>query len=1196
MEGKSLYHYLGSRPFEDTDSDRKRFFGREREKDELLQKIIAGKLVVLHAVSGLGKTSLLNAGVSALLRERGFLPIKIRFNLAEISPVQAVFIGIEETAAQQSLDIEPGEMETLWHYFKTAAFWSTDDSLLTPVLIFDQFEEFFAFHEPEVRNEFISQLADLVHNTIPSALRQNIREGDPYRYGDEPPRVKMVISIRGDFLGQLDELSSSIPEILENRFRLLALTRKQAREAITGPAQIEDEQIFTQRFRYSEDAVNTMLDYLSKRQERCGVVNKDEVESFQLQLLCWHIETKILEKVVKAGGQEELEVKKEDLGGETGMNKVFQHFYENQLTGLKPVLEKRRVRRLCEKGLTSASNRRRSLEEGDIEKRFKVSPALLAQLVDNRLLRAEKRVSSVYYELSHDTLITPIRLSQRRHRATIEKYALLFLLPLVLAIIAVIMNLTSVYTAKQNKLDRLFTEADQFIFDSNFNKAIGKYKKIREMDPKNIMAIVKLGELLKATRRYEDAVKLYKKAIDNGIRDGRVIIGYWKMLFKTGKEEEAINYIDEAITRNPRDTNAYETLGDHYAEKKDFKIASENYEKVLDINKKSKRVYEKLAVLYVEKGEKEKAIDVFKRAISVDVEYVGIYEEISDVLKQKEYTETLENLYGTAYDVKIKDADHYFGLGNDYYYLKKYDAAIASYRKALELKPEAAGAYYNMGSAQGKKGDYDAAIASYQKAQELNPDEADAYNNMGVAQADKGDYDAAIASYQKALELKPDEAVAYNNMGIAQADKGDYDAAIASYKKALELKPDYADAYNNMGVAQDNKGDTVAAIASYKKALELKPDYADAYNNMGVAQDNKGDTVAAIASYKKALELKPDYDVAYNNMGVAYRKKGDYAAAIASYKKALELKQDNADAYNNMGIAQADKGDYDAAITSYKKVLELKPNYVEAYNNMGMAHYRKGDYDAAIASYQKVLELKPDYAEAYNNMGVAQSSKGDYDAAIASYREALKLKPDYAGAYNNMGMAQYRKGDYDAAIASYQKVLELKPDYAEAYNNMGVAQSSKGDYDAAIASYQKALEIKPTYLSAKTNISELYLTTERFDKAMELAHQVLKEKDVPQDKILAMKSIVISSLFFQGNQTQALMELQQLITYYRSLTNEFKRDWDYSPTKKFITGTQRLSEPTRSLLLKLIDLLEAPRKEAEPILVELEKMVKKYKR
>lgn len=782
MESKAIYRYPGSRPFEDTDIDRKLFFGRKREKDDLLQKIIAGNLLVLHAESGLGKTSLLNAGVSALLRERGFLPIKIRFNRPETRPVQTIFDDIKETAERQNLDIEPGETETLWHYFKTAAFWSSDDNLLTPVLIFDQFEEFFAFHEPESRAEFTLQLADIVHNTIPRALRKAIRAGEPYRYGEEPPRVKIVISIRSDFMGQLDELSSAIPEILDNRYRLLALTRLQAREAITGPAQIEDEQILTRRFRYSENAVNTMLDYLSKRQEREGVVNKDEIESFQLQLLCRHIETSLTEKAGKDSEQDELEVKKEDLGGEAGLHKVFQSFYEDRLAGLKPVLNKRRVRRLFEKGLISDSGRRLSLEEEVIEKQFKVSPVVLAQLVDNRLLRAEQRVGSVYYELSHDSLVIPIRLSQQKHKGIFQKkYIPWFLAAAVVIAVAVILT-------------------------------PGGYK---------VLAVLAAAVLLR--------------------------------LFN---------------------------------------------------------------ILY---------------------------------MKEDHYQKSLEGNHEDAY--------HYFRLGYDYYELKKYDAAIASYRKALELKPD----------------------------------------------------------------------------------------------------------------------------------------------------------------------------------------------------------------------------------------------YAETYNNMGAVQFDKGEIDAAIVSYRKALKLKPGDAEIYNNMGNAQAVKGDYDGAMVSYHEALKINPDYTIAYYNMGNAQYNNGDIDNAVISYLKALELKPDYALAYNTMGNVQRKKGDYNAAIANFKKALEIEPTYLLAKENLAELYLTTECFEKAMEMAQQILKEKDVPQNQILAMRSIFISALFFQGYHTQAIMELQQLIMVYRGLTNEYKRDWYYSQTKVFITQTQSLNEPTRTLLLKMIDLLEAPKKEGEKILVELETMAREYK-
>ncbi len=956
MESKAIYRYPGSRPFEDTDWDRQLFFGREKEKEELFQRIIFNRLMVLHGVSGLGKTSLLNAGVFSLLRQRNYFPIKVRFNMAETDPIQAIYHSIDETVKQQQGDMELGETETLWHYFKTVAFWSQKDELLTPVLILDQFEEFFAFHEPEVRGRFIQQLADLVHNTIPDGLRQAIREGEPYRYNDESPRVKIVISIRSDYLGQLDELSAAIPEILLNRYRLLALTRTQAREAIIKPAQLEEQTLATERFGYTEEALQDMLDYLSKRNERGGVVNKDEIESFQLQLLCRHIETNIMNKANTAARRDNREVQKESLGGEVGMYKVFQNFYEEQLSHLKTSWEKRRVRRLCEKGLISDSDRRLSLEEEYIENQYKVSPALLALLVDKRLLRAEQRVGSVYYELSHDTLIKPIRLSQRKRREIYKKSGLLSVL---IATILFLLFMVSSLRMNDNKYYTLLKEAKQLIYNSKPNEAIVKYNK------------------------------------------------------------------------------------------------------ALALNNKKKDAYEAMAKCYAGIGEKEKAIDVFKKAIRVDAEFSDIYEEIRDILKQKNDIVTLEKLYGIAFQVKINDADYYCNIGICYFELFKFDAAIASFQKALKIKPNYAEVHAFMGISQFRIGEYNAAIASFQKAQKLNPDLSD--------------------------------SVLHSIIAITQWQRGDYDSSKANSQKAL----------------------------------------------------NKLDT-------------------------------------------------NSAEDYTAIGLTQILKGEYDTAIANTQKALMLEPNSAEAYSILGLAIMQKGDSDTAIACFQKALNLKPDFPDVYLLIGGAQIKKGDYDAAIASCKKALELNPNSAEAYLFLGNLFNKKGKYDSAIKYCQKAINLNPNLAIPYRNIGYALAAKKDFDAALTNFQKALKIDPTYYQAKMNIAELDLINHRFDKAIEMALKVLKSKNITQEDTLVIKSILITAWFCQGNKPEALSELRQFRTYYRSLTVEYERNWSYQSIKKYLSETKCIDEPTRALLLKMIALLEAPKAKGDKLLSELEKKITDY--
>jgi putative ribosome biogenesis GTPase RsgA len=70
----SATRYPGAQPFSDDALSRKVFFGREREVIALSDQILANRMVVVYARSGLGKTSLLNAGVAQRLRDEGYMP------------------------------------------------------------------------------------------------------------------------------------------------------------------------------------------------------------------------------------------------------------------------------------------------------------------------------------------------------------------------------------------------------------------------------------------------------------------------------------------------------------------------------------------------------------------------------------------------------------------------------------------------------------------------------------------------------------------------------------------------------------------------------------------------------------------------------------------------------------------------------------------------------------------------------------------------------------------------------------------------------------------------------------------------------------------------------------------------------------------------------------------------------------------
>jgi hypothetical protein len=278
-----------------------------------------------------------------------------------------------------------------------------------------------------------------------------------------PPALRIVLSLREDYLGFLEEAADRIPQILDHRFRLTPLSIEAAVEALTGPAEIDDNILQTKPFTYAPEAVTTIITYLSRRSGRPTTVTHAQgrgrwkslfrrsgqlttytspyVEPFQLQLICQRIEHIVAER--QRSTSSALTITMKDIGGDAALRATLQNFYKQEIHALSSWRQRRAVRRLCEEYLISPEGRRLSIEDYEIHRQLKLPGEILRKLVDRRLLRSDQRADSTYYELSHDTLIEPVLASRRiRGQAVgllIAIFGALLLLMIVLGSIGIIM-------------------------------------------------------------------------------------------------------------------------------------------------------------------------------------------------------------------------------------------------------------------------------------------------------------------------------------------------------------------------------------------------------------------------------------------------------------------------------------------------------------------------------------------------------------------------------------------------------------------------------------------------------------------------------------------------------------------------------------------------------------------------------------
>ncbi len=246
--------YKGLVPFEDSGLDALLFFGRERESGIIAENLLAARLTVLYGPSGVGKTSVLRAGVARRLRQQASTNVDERghpefavvvFDAWSDDPTESLREAAQEELGAQFgsalLDERPDEAlaETLGRW--------TDALACDLLLILDQAEEYFLYHEAE--SGFALELPDLV--TRPGL------------------RVRALLSIRDDALSKLDRFKGRIPNLFANYLRLDHLDRRAAREAVVRPVERFNE-LTGESIEVEEELVEAVLDQTATGQVDLG--------------------------------------------------------------------------------------------------------------------------------------------------------------------------------------------------------------------------------------------------------------------------------------------------------------------------------------------------------------------------------------------------------------------------------------------------------------------------------------------------------------------------------------------------------------------------------------------------------------------------------------------------------------------------------------------------------------------------------------------------------------------------------------------------------------------------------------------------------------------------------------------------------------------------------------------------------------
>jgi len=216
--------YKGLMPYSDSEDDAQFFFGREAETEVITANLRVYRLTILYGASGVGKSSLLNAGVAYHLRqlarknldEHGASEFAVVvFNSWRDDPIAGLLKCVQDSAAQALSDQSLLVLPSSGNLVEALEGWAArlNGDLL---IILDQFEEYFLYHNKEDgEGTFATEFPRAVNRT--------------------GLRVNFLVSIREDSVAKLDHFKGRMPNPFANSLRVKHLDRKAARAAIGNP-------------------------------------------------------------------------------------------------------------------------------------------------------------------------------------------------------------------------------------------------------------------------------------------------------------------------------------------------------------------------------------------------------------------------------------------------------------------------------------------------------------------------------------------------------------------------------------------------------------------------------------------------------------------------------------------------------------------------------------------------------------------------------------------------------------------------------------------------------------------------------------------------------------------------------------------------------------------------------------------------
>jgi cellulose synthase operon protein C len=691
---------------------------------------------------------------------------------------------------------------------------------------------------------------------------------------------------------------------------------------------------------------------------------------------------------------------------------------------------------------------------------------------------------------------------------------------------------------------RYLEKGKKYLEEKKYAEAKLEFRNALTFDKKNVEALFGLAESDAGTNNFQEAFEIYRAVIDLDPKniEAKARLGniYLQFVRDASSVTEAEKYAREVLEADPNHIEGHILRAGVFTSKQKWAEAEQDLKKAIELNPKRPESLLSYAKFFQERAKRDTdatkftadAERVYQQVLQLDPKFTLGYIAYADFLYGIQRFDETEAQLKKAVESNPKDRNALASISRFYETRKNFPEAEKYLSMLAEVSGDKNASRAQIIDLHARDGKIDQAINEYQELLKQSPKYLHAYVQIANLYLQKDDRAAALQQVEAGLKQSKQDTELLLVRGKIHSLNGRLRDAFTDLEQALKQDPRNMMGLYSMTQARLQDGDSEKARTYNNELLRYypsspagilmrgnislsqeKPDIADATK----AAEKVIEMVSYLKSNAAALqssgvepEVLPDLEgKGYTLRGLAKIASRDMAGAQADFERAVQTDPRNPESQGNLAGIFLVKNDLAKARQSADQVLGMSPVLEQSVTKAVSVLLAQKDFapglqklDALIASHptkkaflldqkvriysaqgdaantdaalRQIMQADPNYANAYFEKFALYKSQNQPDQALNELQQLVTRRPDnprqMAQALLLIAMVEEEKGRYDEAIKNYEKAIGYDNRSAVAsiaLNNLAwlIADKGKGNLDKAAEHARKAIEISPAIAS-----------------------------------------------------------------------------------------------------------------------------------